>query len=138
MREPASRWVGLHVALAVVVCLALPALSWLDGSGRLAYTMFSELEETRVDIVGFDASGRETRIAPTWVASQLKGGAGVFLAGAEHWRTGPVAREPLRQLGAIARRVCALGGHARVRVTVWTRRPSTAETPTLASVTCPR
>lgn len=128
----------LHVTLAVVVCVALPGLSWLDGSGRLAYTMFSELEETRVDIVGVDAAGRETRVAPTWVASLTKGGGGIFLAGAERFRAGPRAREPRRHLDAIARRVCALGDHARVTVTLWTRTPRQAETATTASVTCPR
>lgn len=98
----------------------MPALSFLDGSGGLAYTMFSAVEETRVELFA-DVAGRRLPVAPTWAASQIPGSAGLFLAGAERFRVGPVTREWRRQLDPLARRVCAMGPYDAVEVTLFVR-----------------
>jgi hypothetical protein len=39
-----------HSAAAIVLCAALPALSWLDGTGSVAWTMFSKSETYRLSV----------------------------------------------------------------------------------------
>ena len=46
-----------HTALWGLFALALPALSWLDGSGAFAWTMFSKSEAYRLEIEIVDAAG---------------------------------------------------------------------------------
>lgn len=41
----------LHTTIAVLFALVLPAYSWLDGSGWLAWTMFAKSETASSTLV---------------------------------------------------------------------------------------
>ena len=47
----------LHAVVAFVVAIALPAWSWSDGSGWLAWTMFSGSQTYRIGVTVMDSDG---------------------------------------------------------------------------------
>jgi len=98
----------LHWALGALFCLVLPGASWLDGTGRLSYTMFADVHWVRVEVVAFDGSGRARAISPTLVANGVGGSAAVFFAGADRFHLAPVSRTPRRHLDDVARFTCTL------------------------------
>jgi hypothetical protein len=90
-----------------VVVIVLPSLSWLDGSGQLAWTMFSRTGQFRIVII---ADGKQ--VNPTQVAAAaMPGPTGKALAGSDRlkhhdvWRA--TARRHLDDIGLLA---CRLGG----------------------------
>jgi len=108
-------------ALAIVV---LPALSWLDGSGQLAWTMFARTSQYRLEINALSREGTRRPIGPTELAASIgKVPAAVYLSGAESWRTHNIARVTLRRhLREVAALACRTSGAARVELTLWQRR----------------
>lgn len=60
-----------HLALAVLFCLLVPALSWLDGTGFLAWTMYSGTGTYRLRITAFPPSGAPRLVAPTELARRV-------------------------------------------------------------------
>ena len=96
----------IQLIVGVLVCIVLPGASYLDGTGRLAYTMFAEISEHRVEISIATAHGAFV-LPPTRLARR----AGVFLAGSERFVPGPVHRvEHLRSEAGL--RAAAWGTHS--------------------------
>jgi hypothetical protein len=100
-----AKW--LHAVMGVFVCLLWPGASYLDGSGRLAYTMFAEVDEYKIEITISTSDGNEVAMPPTSLAPFAGSSAAVFLAGAERFKPGPVHRTPREMLGPIAGLACA-------------------------------
>lgn len=75
--------------IAVVVAFLLPAASWLDGSGLLAFRMYSRAGSYRVHVTNFDENGERIPVAPTAIALLTHGAVRPFLAGADRWSTFP-------------------------------------------------
>lgn len=128
-------WRKVHFAVGALVCVVVPAASYADGSGRLAYTMFAEVAEYRVEITADDRP-----IGATFLAARTGGTAGIFLAGAEHWKGGARHRTPRGQLDALAAFACttpeAAGAH-QVTVTL-VERAEGHETRWQGDATCPK
>lgn len=110
-----------HRALAVLVCVVMPGLTWRDGSGWLAWTMFSKSETYRFEVTALDASGGRY-VAPTALAAHMHGALRSMLAGAESWRHGPFGAALASQLPGIARVACSVSGAHAVSVTLERRR----------------
>jgi hypothetical protein len=99
-------WSRLHFALALVTALILPGASWLDGTGWLAWTMYSRSGSFRLTVYGRER-GTDSRvpIAPTAMSLRASGMIRIALAGADHWRFspyGPSLRAYLASLGQLA------------------------------------
>lgn len=128
-----------HATLAVLVALVLPGYSWLDGSGWLAWTMFSKSETYRLRVAVTDRDGRRTLINPSALASGANTQVGLHLSGAEHFRQAPMANAfagNLRGLGKLACRVVPTA--ARAHVALDSRRNLDAPVQTTsAEVSCP-
>ncbi len=107
------------IAIAVI-----PALSWLDGSGQLAWTMFSRTGHYRLVLT---ADGKQ--VNPTELAADAAPGAtSMALAGADHFRHQDVWRATLRRhLDDVAHLVCRLYPGARVVARLDERIRTTAE-----------
>jgi hypothetical protein len=102
-----------HAVAIVLVVLVVPLLSWLDGSGQLAWTMFSRTGQFRLVIV---ADGQQ--INPTEIAAAaMPGPTANALAGSDRLKHHDVmratARRHLDEIGSLA---CRL--HRRNEVTV--------------------
>lgn len=120
----------------MIAIVVLPALSWLDGSGQLAWTMFSRTGHYRLALT---ADGRP--VNPTQVAAAAAPGpTSAALSGADHFRHQDVWRATLhRHLRDVAQLVCRLHPGARVvaRLDERIRTTSPIET-TEVTVACPR
>jgi hypothetical protein len=104
----ARRWRGAQLALGLLSCLLVPAWSWLDGSGSLAWTMYAHSSSFRLRIVAIDQHGRRRSIAPSSLAVQAEQDVATALGGAEsfrHARQGRLLRHYLPRLAELACRV---------------------------------
>ena len=116
------------MALALLVCVVLPAYSWHDGSGWLAWTMFSKSETYRISIRVVDANGAERLINPTELARYADGDAATFLSGADHFRQGPVGRTFASNLASLAALTCRAARGKETFVTLEVRKNLDAAT----------
>lgn len=105
-----------HLVLGAIFCVILPALSWIDGSGRLAYTMFADVHWYRLRIVASDDAGRAREISPTLLANAAGGSAAPFFAGADRFHLAPVSHMARLHLDDIARFACGLTRAQRITV----------------------
>jgi len=96
---------ALRSASVVVLIVALPLVSWCDGSGQLAWTMFTRTGQFRLTLF---ADGKQ--INPTAVAARaMPGPTGVALAGADGMKHHDVMRATMRRhLEDVARLACRL------------------------------
>jgi hypothetical protein len=95
----------VHVAVGFVVVLLLPLASWIDGSGQLAWTMFSRTGRYRLELVADGAPINPTELA----AFAAPGPTSSALAGADHFKHHDVARATARRhLADIATLACKL------------------------------
>lgn len=95
----------VHVAVGILVVLLLPLASWLDGSGQLAWTMFSRTGRYRLELISDGKPLNPTEVA----AFAAPGPTSSALAGADHFRHHDVARATLRRhLTDIASLACKL------------------------------
>ena len=103
MDSPSTR--RAHIVVGVLVVLVLPLVSWFDGSGQLAWTMFSRTGRYRLELT---ANGRP--INPTEVAAAAAPGpTSSALMGADHFQHQDVVRATLRRhLTDVARLACRL------------------------------
>jgi hypothetical protein len=118
---PVSRFgrrVELHALAAFVFCLALPGGSWLQGTGWLAWTMFSGSATYRVSGLVWDVTGEARSVSATELAARARGEAAVFLAGSERWKRAPHGPTIARHAPDLTALACAATGAARSRVTV--------------------
>ena len=110
-----------HALVACVVCVALPGLSWLDGWGSLAWTMFASSGSFRLQITTTTA-GLEQPFNPTTLAAHAVPSAAAVLAGSDHFRHAAAARLLEPSLPALAELTCELSGADAVAVALeWTR-----------------
>jgi hypothetical protein len=117
-----ASWPALHYCLAALVCLVIPAASWSDGSGSLAWTMYSNSASYRVRIAGYDADDRLRWISPSAIAARSAEDLKVALAGSEGFRHGPHGITLRARLPLIASLACALAPVERVELTLEERR----------------
>jgi hypothetical protein len=93
----------LHLAVGVFVVLVLPLASWIDGSGQLAWTMFSRTGQYRLDLRADDVPVNPTELA----AAAAPGSTAMALAGSDHFRHHDVMRATMRRhLDDIAHLAC--------------------------------
>jgi hypothetical protein len=83
----------VHVAIGIVVILLLPLASWIDGSGQLAWTMFSRTGRYRLVMTADGAPMNPTELA----AAAAPGPTSAVLAGADQFKHHDVARATLRR-----------------------------------------
>ena len=116
-----------HLAVGVVVVLLIPLASWLDGSGQLAWTMFSRTGEYRLELT---ANGKP--VNPTEVAAfAAPGPTSSALAGADHFRHHDVARATLRRhLSDVAHLACKLRPGTTINARLYERMRTDATTET--------
>jgi len=104
----------LHGFVAFVATLLIPMASLLLGSGRLAWTMYSQPRPYRLTGFGVDSTGKHHWIAPTALGALLGGEAKRYLAGAEQWRPVGVGGVLAAHLDEFAREACRLGPYTSV------------------------
>jgi hypothetical protein len=94
-----------HWGVALVVAVLVPAYSWHDGTGWLAWTMFSKSQTYRLSIVVTDENGQRHFVNPTELARFVSPDTAPYLTGAERFRHAPVGltlRDALSALGGLA------------------------------------
>jgi hypothetical protein len=109
----------LHAVVALFVAVVIPAYSWRDGSGWLAWTMFSKSQTYRLAVTVSDTDGVVHLINPSELTRLTGGDVAIYLAGAEHYRHAPVGAAFRRELPTLARLACQLvprSTHAGVRL----------------------
>src|SRR3954470_11583382 len=93
----------VHLVVGVIAILLLPLVSWLDGSGQLAWTMFSRTGQYRLRLAAGGMPINPTELA----AAATPGPTSIALSGADHFRHHDVVRATLRRhLEDIARLAC--------------------------------
>ena len=98
-------WSRLHVVVGVLAIVVLPALSWLDGSGQLAWTMFSRTGQYRLALT---ADGKQVNPSEL-AAAAAPGPTAIALSGSDHFRHHDAMRATLaRHLVDVARLACRL------------------------------
>ena len=113
----------VHRVLAILVGLVLPAYSWLDGSGWLAWTMFSKSETYRIRMTVTDDAGRSRLVNPAALSRFAGEQVALYLSGAEHFRQAPISNAFAANLGGLGKLACrAIAGAARARVALDSRR----------------
>lgn len=115
-------WPTLHFSMAALVCVVIPGVSWLDGSGSLAWTMYAGSASYRLRMAGYDEHARLRWISPTAMAARSAPDLQTVLSGAEGFRHGPqgiTLRSRLPKLAALA---CEFSRARRVELTLDERR----------------
>ena len=103
MASPERGRARRHVLIGIVVVGLVPAASWFDGSGQLAWTMFSRTGQYRLVLAADGAAVNPTKLA----ARAAPGPTATALAGADHWRHHDVLRATLRRhLAEVVRLAC--------------------------------
>ena len=125
-----------RAVVGILACVALPGLSWLDGSGTFAWTMFSATREFRIELVAIDPAGRVQPRNPTALAAHAAPGVASLLAGSDHWRPGASMGMLRAHLDDLALHACREEPAATVIVTLHERSRG-AELATTRRVDCP-
>jgi hypothetical protein len=126
----------LHTVAAFVVCLALPGLSWLDGWGSLAWTMFASSASFRLHVTTVTAQ-RRAEFNPTALARYAVPSAGVVLAGSDHFRHAASARLLRASLPELAQLTCRVSRADEVSVTLeWRQSLDAAPGHAIADTSC--
>lgn len=126
----------LRIVVGAVVCVVLPAGSWLQGSRQFAWAMYSRAGVYRIEVVAWDAQGRARQRNPTALAEHAAPVESALLAGSDHWREGPSMAAFRAHLGELASYACAEFGAAAVEVTLYERPDRGAERITTQHRTC--
>jgi hypothetical protein len=95
-----------QLGLALLFAVAIPAASWLQGSGALAYRMYARSASYRIRVTAWDERGRAEPVAPTALAARAHGAAREYLAGADHWLNFPRGQFLVDHLDELARLAC--------------------------------
>jgi len=104
----------------LLVCVGLPGLSWLDGSGSLAWTMFASSASFRLEITT-TTEGHTVAFNPSALAAHAVPSAALVLAGSDHFRHAGSARLLRPSLPELALLVCRVSGADAVEVTLHAR-----------------
>jgi hypothetical protein len=129
----------IHVIVGVLLAAVLPAYSWLDGSGWLAWTMFSRSETYRLRAEVTDGTGVAHAINPTALATFADPETAAYLSGTEHWRHAPVGNAIRANLASLAKIACRCVPAALEATLTMDMRKTTQQPPTssVAHVRCP-
>jgi hypothetical protein len=125
VRPPPIR--RLRWFVGALVCVILPAGSWIEGSRIFAWSMYSRAGEFRIDLVTYDANGRAHARNPTALAAHATPAAAALLAGSEHWRPGPSVAVLRTHLADLAGYACRELGASAVEMTLRERAASGRE-----------
>lgn len=98
--------------------MLVPAWSWLDGSGSLAWTMYAHSSSFRLRILAIDEHGRRRSIAPSSLAARAEQDVATALAGAEAFRHARQGQQLRRYLPHLAELACSVSRAARVELTL--------------------
>ena len=128
----------LHAAVAVLVALVLPAYSRMEGSGSLAWTMFSRSQTFRLSVRVADKAGRTQIVNPTELARFADAETATYLMGSEHFRQSPVGSAFVGNLTGLAELACrTVPEPARATITLEIRKTLNDDpTPYTATVSC--
>lgn len=118
VRLSARSWRGLQVTLGLLSCVLVPAWSWLDGSGSLAWTMYAHSSSFRLRILAIDEHERRRSIAPSSLAARAEQDVATALGGAEAFRHARQGRQLRYYLPRIAELACRVSGAERVELTL--------------------
>lgn len=113
---------ALQLALAVLACVAIPAWSWLDGSGSLAWTMYAHSSSFRLRIQALNEHDKARSIAPSALAAVAEQDLRTALSGAEGFRHARQGRQLQRYLPRVAELACDVSQAARVVLTLEVKR----------------
>jgi hypothetical protein len=131
-----SRVRRLRFIVGALACVVLPAGSRLQGTGMLAWTMYSRTGEFRIDLVAFDAAGRAHLRNPTVLAAGASSDVASLLAGSDHWRQAASVAALREHLHDLAGHACRELNAASVVVTLHERRGSHSEVATTCERVC--
>jgi hypothetical protein len=113
----------LHAVVALLFGVVMPASSWLDGSGWLAWTMFSKSQTYRLTVRVIDLGGARHLVNPTALSRFADNDAAIYLSGAEHFRQAPISRAFAANLPSLGRLACrTVSGSTRATITLETRK----------------
>jgi hypothetical protein len=115
-------WPALQVLLGALACIALPAWSWLDGSGSLAWTMYAHSSSFRLRIQAVDEHQRARSIAPSALAAVAERDVRTALGGAEGFRHARQGAPLQKYLPRVARLACDVSHAATVVLTLEVKR----------------
>jgi hypothetical protein len=122
----------LHLIAGVIAIAVVPLASWLDGSGQLAWTMFSRTGQYRLVLRADGATINPTALA----AAAAPGATSLALAGADHFRHHDVWRATLRRhLADVAELACRLRPDAATIVARLEERMRTTDAVSASEVT---
>jgi hypothetical protein len=129
----------LHGVVALLLTTILPAYSWHDGTGWLAWTMFSRSQMYRLHVTVTDRAGVAHPINPTQLAALSSGDAIAFLSGTDHWRHATTGEAFRSNLPGLARLACQCAPDAAVATVTFEMRKDldTAPSSAHATVHCP-
>jgi hypothetical protein len=113
-----NRW---QAAVAVLVCLIVPGATWLNGSGFLAWTMFSGSRSYRVEIAALSADGSRRALAPSELARFVGIEEAPYLIASDTWRMMPF-RGLYYRLAEVGRLACRLRPAEEVEITLFIKR----------------
>jgi hypothetical protein len=113
-----NRW---QAAVAALVCLIVPGASWLNGSGFLAWTMFSGSRSYRLEIAALSADGSRYALAPSALGRYVGIEEAPYLIASDTWRMMP-CRGLYYRLTEVGRLACRLRPAEEVEITLLTRR----------------
>lgn len=110
-----------HWGVALVVAVLVPAYSWHDGTGWLAWTMFSKSQTYRLSVVVTDQDGERHVVNPTELAKFTSPDTVPYLTGSERFRHAPVGitlRDSLPALGDLACSAVPRGALASIAIEI--------------------
>jgi hypothetical protein len=108
----------LQLLLGLLACFLVPAWSWVDGSGSLAWTMYAHSSSFRLRIQALDGQGRARSMAPSALGAVAEGDLRTALSGAEGFRHARQGRQLRRYLPRVAELACELSHAVKVTLTL--------------------
>ena len=111
-------WRGAQLTLGLLSCLLVPAWSWFDGSGSLAWTMYAHSSSFRLRILAVDEHEKRRYIAPSALAAWAEQDLAMTLGGAEAFRHAREGRQLRYYLPRISELACRVSGAQRVELTL--------------------
>jgi len=111
-------WRLWQLGLGAFVCVLLPAWSWFDGSGSLAWSMYAHSASFRLRIAAFDERGKQRSLAPSALAAHAEQDLRTTLGGAEAFRHARQGRLLRRFLPELAKLACDVSQAERVTLTL--------------------
>ena len=122
MKPAPSPWRLWQCGVGLLACVLVPAWSWLDGSGSLAWSMYAHSSSFRLRIVSVDSKGKHRSVAPSALAARAEQDLRTALGGAEAFRHARQGRLLQRYLPELAQLACEVSHAERVVLTLEDKR----------------